>query len=363
VARRELCTYLDLQYLDKGIALFESLTRHVPDFKLRVVCFDDLSFAVVRELGDPRFEPTHVAELEKADPELVATRIQRSQVEYMWTATPCVIRYFRDRDGLDEITYLDADTYFFSSPEPAWDALGDGSVLVTPASSSPQHYSRRLVETTGLFIVQFLIFRSDAHGRAVLEWWRERCIEWCFARYEDGKMGDQKYLDEWPSRFDGVRPFGHPGVLGPWCIESRKVEMGPNGLTVDGEPLIFFHFMGLRRYADGTYRPAAGRFRIEAEEQRWIYDPYVERLAELRRRITTIAPDFPLAIQQHEPLRWRLQTPVSKVIGSLARARVRLAPKLLVGPYVPGGYVPKGYRASSAALPATYSASASDSSG
>jgi hypothetical protein len=361
--RRELCTYLDLQYLDKGIALFESLTRHLDDFHLRCVCFDDLSHAVLAELGDPRLEPVHVAELERADPELLATRTQRSQLEYMWTATPCVVRYFRERDGLDEITYVDADIRFYADPTPAFEALAGGSVLITPASSSPQHYSKGLVRRTGLFIVQFMTFRSDEAGTEALDWWRERCLEWCYARYEDGKMGDQLYLDDWPTRFGGVRLLGHPGVLGPWCIESRAVAQGPDGITVDGEPLLFFHFMGLRRYADGTYRPAAGRFRITAEEKRLIYDPYVERLAELRRRITTIAPDYPVAIEQHEPLRWRLQTPVSKAIGSLVRAKAKVAPRLGVGPYLAGGYVPGGFRATSPAELAAYSTSASESSG
>jgi hypothetical protein len=363
MAHRDLCTYLDVQYLDKGLAMFESLARYLDDFKLRVVCFDDLSHAVVREIGDPRLEPLHIRVLEQADPELLATRIQRTQVEYMWTATPCVIRYFRDRDGLDEITYVDADTFFFSSPEPLFDGLGDGSVTITPASSSPQHYSRRLVEHAGLFIVQFMSFRSDDDGGAALDWWRERCIEWCFANYEDGKMGDQKYLDDWQTRFGGVRLLGHPGILGPWCIESRDVAGGPGGVTVDGEPLVLYHFMGLRRYGDGTYRAAAGRFRITPDQKRWIYDPYVQRLTELRRRIATIAPDYPVAIQQHEPLRWRLQHPVSRVIGTLVRAKHRVAPKLGVGPYVAGGYVPRGYRALAAAELATYSTSASESSG
>ena len=236
MARRELCTYFNVQYLDKGLAMFESVARHLDDFHMRAVCFDDLTYVVVREIGDPRLEPVHIATLEAADEALVETRIQRSQVEYMWTATPCVIRYFRDRDGLDEITYIDADTFFFGSPEPFFEGLGDGSVLLTPASSSPQHYSRGLVRRTGLFVVQFMTFRSDATGRAALEWWRERCIEWCFARYEDGKMGDQLYLNDWQTRFGGVRLLGHAGLLGPWCIESRDVATTPSSTPRPHDP-------------------------------------------------------------------------------------------------------------------------------
>ena len=182
-----------------------------------------------------------------------------------------------------------------------------------------------------------MTFRSDATGRAALEWWRERCIEWCFARYEDGKMGDQLYLNDWQARFGGVRLLGHSGLLGPWCIESRDVVAESAGVTVDGEPLILYHFMGLRRYGDGTFRSAAGRFRITPDQNRWIYEPYVQRLTELQRRITTIAPDYPIAIEQNEPLRWRLQTPVSRLIGRLVRAKLKILPKVGVGPYVEGG--------------------------
>ena len=45
------------------------------------------------------------------------------------------------------------------------------------------------------------------------------------------------------------------------------------------------------------------------------------------------------------------------------RAKLKILPKVGVGPYVEGGYVPRGYRAASAAELATYSTSASESSG
>jgi hypothetical protein len=263
----------------------------------------------------------------------------------MWTATPCVLNWLMDRDGLEELTYIDADTRFFASPESFFDELGERSVLLTPAASAPQHYSRRLAERAGLYVVQFMTFKADEDGHEALSWWRERCLEHCSMSYVDGKMGDQKYLDDWPTRFGGVHNLAHPGMLGPWNIESREISFSGGGVTVDGRPLVLYHYMGLRLYTDGRNRIAAGRFRITPEQRRWIYDPYV---AELRRNweaIEGVAPGFTAALPHHESLRWRFQAPVSAAIGSLARARVRIAPGLGVGPYVEGGYVPRGYRA------------------
>ena len=158
-------------------------------------------------------------------------------------------------------------------------------------------------------------------------------------------MGDQKYLDDWTARFRGVRNLGHPGMLGPWNIESRRVEHGPGGTTVDGEPLILFHFMGLRIFTDGSFRSSAGRFRITAEQRRGIYVPYIAALRRFERVAARLEPGFRQSLEPRESLRWRLQAPVSSLIGALTRLRVRLAPHANIGPYLPGGYVPRGYEA------------------
>lgn len=344
-ATRDFCTYLDHHYLDRALVLHESLRRHSPEARLRAVCFDDRSHRVLEALARPGLEPIHLRELEAADPGLRAARDARSSIEYLWTATPCVLRWLLGRDGLDELTYLDADMMFFSSPEPFFDALDEDSVLITPASSAPQHYSRRLAERAGLYVVQFVTFRADERGRETLEWWRERCLEQCSEHYADGKMGDQKYLDDWITRFRGVRNLPHPGMLGPWNMEARTIGHGPDGVTVDGEPLVVFHYMGYRLYGNGFVRRAAGRFRITPDQRRWIYDPYTERLLATRESIEAIEPGYIAALAPREPLRWRLQAPVSALIGRAARLRVRLFPHLGVGPYLEGGYVPRGYQA------------------
>ena len=70
------------------------------------------------------------------------------------------------------------------------DALNDRSVLIVEhrfpqGQGDPASY--------GTYNVGILGFRNDAAGRACLQWWRERCLEWCYDRVEAGKYADQKY--------------------------------------------------------------------------------------------------------------------------------------------------------------------------
>lgn len=46
-------------------------------------------------------------------------------------------------------------------------------------------------------VFNLFIFRNNQQGRKVLTWWRKACLEWCYNRFEDGRFGDQKYLDDW----------------------------------------------------------------------------------------------------------------------------------------------------------------------
>jgi FkbM family methyltransferase len=288
-ARREFCTLFDSNYLTRAIVLARSLASTAPAWHLTAFCFDDLAFDLLTRLELPNVTPVGLADLEAFDPELLAVKGSRSPVEYCWTATPSVIRYvLGTRPDVHEVTYVDADLRFFSDPEPVFDEMGDASVLITPHRFPPALASA--ADTTGIYNVQFMTFRDTEEGRTALEWWRERCLEWCYARVEDGKMGDQKYLDDWPVRFDGVHVVRHLGAgLAPWNVGQYRLASGP---SVEGVPAVFFHYHGLRLQRSGRHVWRIALYPQSRMARRLFYDPYFADVAAALQDVRQLHPEY-----------------------------------------------------------------------
>ncbi|MBL9214665.1 MAG: hypothetical protein JNG83_04235 [Opitutaceae bacterium] len=239
------CTYFDQGFLPQGLALWRSLAAHDPAAVLWVLALDEDTAAALRALGDPALRAVPLAELEAADPALSAAKEDRARVEYYFTLSPCWPRHLlRSRPEIAALVYLDADLLFFADPAPIWEELGRGSVLLCAHGFPPflAHYERH-----GIYNVGVLGWRRDAAGTACLDWWRERCLEWCRDELEPGRYADQKYLEQWPRLFPGVVVCAHPGVnLAPWNWLARDVRVGPRGVTAAGAPLVVFHFARFR---------------------------------------------------------------------------------------------------------------------
>jgi hypothetical protein len=93
----------------------------------------------------------------------------------------------------------------------------------------------------------FIAFkRSKATGR-VISWWKKKCMEWCYMRFEDGKFGDQGYLDSMRELFSGIRYLEMPGVnIAPWNFFKYDFSTKDGKVYVGRCRLIFFHFSGFR---------------------------------------------------------------------------------------------------------------------
>ena len=278
------CTYFDIHYLTRALALHRSLRRHSPPFTLWALCLDDEVRAALEALALDDVRPVALAELEAADPELAAVKGTRTKVEYYFTCSPALPRYlFRAHPEIDLVTYLDADLLFYSSPVAVLEALGHGSVLIVP-HRFPE--AIRELEEFGVYNVGLLAFRGDEAGTAVLEDWRARCLEWCYDRVEGDRFADQKYLDAWPGR-PGVRVAHDPGIgLAPWNAMGHAVDVAASPPTVDGRPLVFYHFQGVRRLAPGLWDARADWYgSIEPSVRNRLYGGYVRELEASSARV------------------------------------------------------------------------------
>lgn len=288
-AAHNFCTLFDSNYLPRALVMYHSLEKTGDDFKLYAVCFDDLAYQILVKLELPKLIAIPLAAFES--PRLLSIKGQRTAGEYCWTCTPHVIRYVLDTYKVSEVTYLDADLCFYDKPSlllSEFEKSGK-SVLITEHRYTPRYDH---LKKLGIYCVQFMTFKSDERGMRVLQWWQDRCIEWCYSRYEDGKFGDQRYLDDWTQRFDGVHVLQHiGGGVAPWNVQQYMLRQNDcGGLEVDGLPLVFFHFHGYKHYLDGVHD--LGNFRLDRSIVDLLYRPYIQNLVKAYSEIVSIDPEF-----------------------------------------------------------------------
>src|SRR6266568_4558578 len=129
--KRHYCTYCDSNYLVKALALVDSLQKwEKREFTLFVVCLDELTRLILNRLQPANVVTVPIHLLEQGDEALLAAKQNRSLVEYYWTLTPTVIlRLLEGAPETDALTYLDADLFFFSSPDPVFAEFDGHSAL------------------------------------------------------------------------------------------------------------------------------------------------------------------------------------------------------------------------------------------
>ena len=255
------------------------MLKHCSRFKLWVLCTDKKAIKILDQLNLEKIQLLDLAKFETT--ELLRVKEERTVAEYCWTLTPFAPKFVFEADStIDRITYIDADIWFRKSPKPIFDELEESgkSVLITEHSYSPEY---DFTETSGRFCVQFLTFDRTG-GETVRKDWEEKCLEWCYARSEDGKFGDQKYLDYWPNDFpDRVHILQEKEyALAPWNVKRYPYAKS-----------IFYHFQALRIRKGNTLciGPAIPIPKLTFEN---IHKPYLEDLKEAQKLLASINEKF-----------------------------------------------------------------------
>ncbi len=204
---------------------------------------------------------------------LFSIKKERTFSEYCWTLTPFTPKIVFDRnpDAL-RVTYLDADLWFRKPPKPIFKEFENSKkqVLITEHAYD-EDYDQS--EKYGKYCVQFMIFKRG--GERIRKWWEEKCLEWCFAKFENGKFGDQKYLDDWLERFPKqVHVLSQrESIQAPW-----------NAKIFSCSCAIIWHFHGFRIQKKRIL--CFLRYKIPYSVIEKIYDPYVYEIQKIVKGLT-----------------------------------------------------------------------------
>jgi hypothetical protein len=291
---REYCTYFDHRYAARGVAMIRSLLRHAPATRVWVLCMDMESHELFRKLNEPGLNFIHYSDFEAGDEALqAAKRDGRTLMEYYFTCTASLIRFVMHKAPHAEfVTYLDADLWFFADPEPIYMEMANAAVLIIP-HRYPRGQEAR--QRYGIFNVGWVSFRRTPVGLACLEWWRNQCLEWCFDIVDEtnDRFADQRYLNRFATLFRDVCSLQHPGAnLAPWNVAGHHLELRDKIVMVDRQPLLFFHFHGLKRAGRRLFLTSHGHYGapVSSIARKHVYRPY---LSELLRVEHELAPHLP----------------------------------------------------------------------
>jgi hypothetical protein len=298
----------------KGLCMYESLKSVCSNFHLYIFAFDDRSYHTLKELELEHI--TVISLLEFEDEKLLKAKGTRNRGEYCWTCTSSTILYCIQRFELSHCTYIDADLFFYNDPKILIDEMGNNDVLITEHRYTPK-YDQSVI--AGKYCVQFMTFKNTPNGLKILKWWINACLDWCYARYEDGKFGDQKYLDGWTTRFTGIHVLKHlGGGVAPWNMQQysfRTENSNIKGTELSSKnefSLIFFHFHHVYLYRLGFLNiNYLGLYKIPSSVKRLIYLPYLLQLQNQLSNFKGKNIDINLLISKKKS--------IAKIIKSIAR--------------------------------------------
>ncbi len=268
--------------------MYQSLEQTTNDFMLYIFCFDDKAFEILNKMNFKHAVILHHSCFET--PRYLEIKKQRSKAEYCWTCTSVTIEYVLEHYDVESCTYLDSDLYFYSNPQVLFDEieLAHADVAIVEHRFKDNAYGRKLEQRNGKYCVQFNYFRNTSEGRKVLNWWKEKCYEWCYDIPEPDRMGDQKYLNTWTRDFEGVHEMQHlGGGVAPWNLEQYTFSK-VNGYNIEMKtkegkafPLVFYHFQNIR-YMPG--RKVNIKSQTKNKKLKYaIYVPYLKEIEKIRK--------------------------------------------------------------------------------
>jgi FkbM family methyltransferase len=282
---------------------------------------DEETYSILQKLNLEKIKLIPIKKIE--DQELLEAKKTRNEGEYCWTCKPSLMLHLLNNYKLDLICYLDADTFFYSSPKAIYDDLKTGSILITSHRFSP---NKKHLETNGIYNAGLLAAKNDASGIECLNWWREKCNEWCYRQPSEGRLGDQKYIDQFPVLFKNVIISQNIGInAAPWNLNNYKISKNSFDVLLDDELLVLYHFFQFEIYPPSPFLPPCpwSHYLEKSPANKYIYSPYIKEFYKSLQEIKKVDKNFSFGLTPRPTL---LKT-IKEIIIPLIKDRLKYSVK------------------------------------
>jgi len=232
-------TIVSRNYAAQAETLMQSLAAAEPAARRVVIATDGPL---------PRLEGiAEVIPAETLDAPFAAMTVYYDALELNTAVKPHAFRRFLGEAS--SVTYLDPDIYVFRPLDAVRRALEEAELALTPHLTRPLAGAAmpndQAILQSGVYNLGFMAARATDKTRALADWWAERCRFDCRVDFAAGLFTDQRWMDLAPGFVDRLAILREPTLnLAYWNLEGRTLARGPEGWTVDGAPLVFFHFSG-----------------------------------------------------------------------------------------------------------------------
>ena len=107
-------------------------------------------------------------------------------------------------------------------------------------------------DSVGNFNAGFIAFRNSKNGKKVLQFWKKKCLNWCFDIPDKIGYADQKYLNDIPKKFNNIQTKPSVGLnLAPWNIATNRKTLEISKILQ--KRLSFYHMQGFKIYNERIF--------------------------------------------------------------------------------------------------------------
>ncbi len=246
--RTAVFTIVSNNYLAYARTLIESLGKSNPSFE-RFICLADVAEDDLAARDGTRMIEASTIGM----PDFHDMAFRYDVMEFNTAVKPFMFRWLLEAQGFDRAIYLDPDIFVYR-PLVEVEALLDAgaSGVLTPHGLRPLEDGGRPddhdILQSGVYNLGFAAMTREREALDFIAWWGRRLQFQCYSDVANNLFTDQRWCDFAPSFMEKLSLLRHPGYnVAYWNFAHRKVEAQSGGaMTVNGEPLAFFHFSGLR---------------------------------------------------------------------------------------------------------------------